>query len=72
MTTARGQGRNEPDDDVPPLPPERVPRVAEREVPELPEEEPPHVPEDETIEPPEPSLPPVDTYQPSDIEVPGA
>ncbi|WP_165825723.1 hypothetical protein [Actinomycetospora cinnamomea] len=34
--------------------------MAEREVPELPEEELPPVPEDETVEPPEPTIPPVD------------
>jgi hypothetical protein len=67
MTTASGRVHHEPDDEVP-LPRQQVPRVAEREVPDLPEEEPPAVPEDETVEPPGPSLPPVDTHRAPEVE----
>ncbi|MDF2977996.1 MAG: hypothetical protein K0S40_2724 [Actinomycetospora sp.] len=72
MTTASGRVHREPDDEVPPLPRQQVPRVAEREVPELPEDELPAVRDDETFEPPEPFLPPVDAHRPPENGAQGA
>jgi hypothetical protein len=50
MTQARGSHRDSDDDEIPPLPGERVIPTVVDEVPVLEEEEPPELPADEVLE----------------------
>lgn len=65
--TTTGRTHDQPDEDIPPLPRQPLPRVPEDDVPELPDDQLPDVAEHDIPEPPDPSLPPVEP-RPDDAE----